>query len=125
MTMFYLILATVIVSIATALYIARFKIRNYLHHLSIKMQLGTLRTAIHDADDDKAKSKRKNIVVFNTDSKSFEPVQKRLLKFVAKNKVQKEVPDGYRRPAAYRKKKRPLDLNRVKEIEKESLYVTQ
>lgn len=88
------------------------------------MQLGTLRTAIHDADKDKAETDRKNIVVFNSTANIYEPVQKRMLKFVAKNKTQKKVANGFKQPKAYVKRNKSITLDRIKEVEKKSLYVT-
>lgn len=79
--------------------------------MKMKHTFGTLREAIHNADADKSRTGRKNIVVYNTDSGCFEPVQKKKLKqLVAFNK---------------RKKDHSFNSKRVKLIEKKSLYVTR
>ncbi len=89
----------------------------------------SLREAIHDADKDKLKTDRKNMVVYNTASGKFEPMQKRVLKSIAqhgKNKNNGALTDG--RKWAQRnqpKKRRVIDTDRVKIIEDKSLYVTK
>lgn len=118
----YFIIFTFVATFFVIVYVQRFRIRKWLGRMSIKLQLGSIRNAIIEADKDKDATKRKNIVVFNTDTKKFEPAQKRLLKFVSKNKKQKKVPNGYRQPKSYRTNN--VSVSRVKEIEKESVYVT-
>jgi hypothetical protein len=95
-----------------------------------KLQFGTLRQAIHDADDNKEATGRKNMVVFNSTSGQFEPVQKRMLKNATragKNKSNKAMTDGRKRMLAQNKGKkgRVISIDRVKHIEKKSLYVTK
>lgn len=90
-----------------------------------KLFVGSLRNAINEADKDKKQTGRKNIVVFNTESESFEPAQKRLLKFLAskgKNKNNAKKTDGRKKFA--KPLKRKLDHDQVSIIEKKSLYVT-
>jgi len=129
MIMFFLILATVLVTIVTLGYHFRTKIRKKLYQMSMKMQLGSLRTAIHDADKNKEESQRKNIVVFNSSSKNFEPVQKRLLKFVAKsgkgNSNAKQTKYRKRYTPGKKRKNETITADRIKVIEKQSLYVTK
>lgn len=84
----------------------------FLLAIKTRHQLETLRKAIHDADKDKAKTGRKNMVIYNSTKKKFEPVQKKLLKQV--NQVQKK-----------NKSSRTLDPKRIHQIEKKSLYVTR
>lgn len=97
--------------------------------LRAKLQLGSLRHAIQEADENKEETGRKNIVVFNATSGKYEPVQKKLLKAAAgqsRNKSNKAMTDGRKRELAKTKsKKRPIDQERIKQIEKKSLYVTE
>ena len=109
---------------------------SYFSQLRGKLHVQSLRKAIISADKDKAKTGRKNIVVFNSTSGSFEPVQKRLLKFLGeRNKKQS---DGVRKKVrkkngkvvkvVVRKKKQPageINTGRIKEAEQKSLYVTR
>ena len=102
------------------------QIRKLLHRWNTKLQFASLRTAIHDADKNKIETGRKNIVVFNTSQSVFEPVQKKTLKAIAnnmKNKSNKAMTPG--RKKMMKKHKRPVDIHRVKQIEKKSLYVTE
>jgi hypothetical protein len=105
----------------------RVKIIQFLLRKRAKLQMGTLRHAIHDADDNKKETGRKNMVVFNTHSGHFEPMQKKLLKQVAKagkNKSNKAMTDG-RKKMMKKKPARVIDMERVKHIEEKSLYVTK
>jgi hypothetical protein len=94
-----------------------------------KLQIGSLRVAIGDADKDKEKTGRKNMVVFNTVSGKYEPIQKKILKKAAdvgKNKSNKAMTDGRKRVLKLQKhKKRIIDSYRVKTIEEKSLYITK
>jgi hypothetical protein len=98
----------------SVLLIKLFKVQiiSFLLRLRTKYVMNTLRDAIHQADADKSATGRKNMVVYNSDTKMFEPIQKRKLKaYVAYNK---------------RKKRRGLiDNKRIHSIEKKSLYVTR
>jgi hypothetical protein len=97
--------------------------------LRAKLQIGSLREAIGLADKDKEKTGRKNIVVFNSHSGKYEPLQKKGLKRLAengKNKSNKAMTDGRKRVLAKQKrKKRIIDQDKVKSIEEKSLYVTK
>jgi hypothetical protein len=100
-----------------------------LVRLKVKLQRQSLREAIHGADQDKAQTGRKNMVVYNTASGQYEPWQKQLLKAAArsgKNKSNKALTEGRKRELAKqrRKKRRILDTEKVHRIEKRSLYVT-
>lgn len=88
------------------------KVISFLLKIKSKHQLETLRKAIHDADKDKEKTGRKNMVIYNSTTKKFEPVQKKILKQVSKIQKQK---GG----------KRTMSSQRIKQIEKKSLYVTR
>jgi len=98
-------------------------IRRWLSTMAVRLQIRSLRTAINDADKDKAQTGRKNIVVYNTSISSFEPAQKKLLKRLAVSKVQSKVPAGFRQPKA--KKRSQLTTGKVKQVEDKSLYVTK
>lgn len=94
--------------------------------LRAKLQISSLKEAIGLADKDKAKTGRKNMVVFNTVSGKYEPLQKRLLKNAAnatKNRSNKAMTEGRKRMMKKRKA-RIIDMNRVHQIEDKSLYVT-
>lgn len=119
----------------TAIFVFKKQIIGYLHRLRGKLHVQSLREAIIDADKDKAKTGRKNIVVMNTASGAFEPVQKRLLKFLSnKNKgdgdtgrVKVRRKNGRVKVVARKKPKvinKTVTAERVHQIEKKSLYVT-
>jgi uncharacterized protein (DUF885 family) len=123
------------VTLATLLLLFKNKIAGWLHYLRGKLHVQSLRTAIVDADKDKATTGRKNMVVYNLANNEFEPAQKRLLKFMSnKNKA-----DGNTGRVKVRKKNgrvvkvvkkkakpinRTLTPERIHHIEKKSLYVT-
>jgi hypothetical protein len=120
-----MILIPVFIAIAVIIYLAKNKIVAALIRLRGKLHVRNLHQAIVDADEDKMKTGRKNMVVFNTVTGSFEPTQKRLLKFLAakgKNKNNGKKTDGRKKFA--KPVKRKLDSSEVKRIEKKSLYVT-
>lgn len=109
MTLLYNTLITLAI-LATLLWIFRSSIISYLIRLRTKMSLASIRTSIHEADADKAKTGRKNIVVYNADTKRFEPVQKKQLKKVSKMKKGK--------PGR-------ITPERIRNMEKKSIYVTR
>lgn len=86
----------------------RNQVRKLAYRMTSPLRTQSLRKAIADADADKQKTKRKNIVVFNSDTQQFETVQKKQLKQAVKSKAIKS-----------------LDWDRVKRIEKKALYATQ
>jgi hypothetical protein len=97
-----------------------------LVRLKVKLQRQSLREAIHGADQDKAQTGRKNMVVYNTASGQYEPWQKRLLKLAArkdKNTSNKAHTPG-RKKMMQKRRRRILDTEKVHRIEKRSLYVT-
>lgn len=101
-------------------------IARWLIRLRGKLQIQSLRFAIEDADKDKAKTGRKNMVVFNKETGKFEPIQKRLLKVASrnsKNKSNKAMTDGRKRMMK-QTKKRVFTPEKVKSLEKKSVYVT-
>lgn len=101
---------------------------SYLLKLRGRLTVASIRNAIQEADKDKEKTGRKNMVVFNTASGSFEPVQKKLLKGIARknrNRSNAKQTDGRKRYLAQNpKEKSYLTSERVKTVEKKSLYTT-
>lgn len=121
----WIVLIVVLAALVLLAVILKKKIVGWLHYLRGKLHIESLRQAINDADADKKETGRKNIVVMNTATGSFEPAQKRLLKFIAakgKNKNNGKKTDGRKKFA--KPVKRKLDSADVKRIEKKSLYVT-
>ena len=121
----YFIIGSIILAAILLIRIFRMRILKWLLNLRMKLKIQSLRSAIAGADSDKSKTNRKNMVVFNTVSGAYEPLQKRLLKTaerVSKKKNNAKMTD-------YRKKRRPKNkriLNMpVKELEEKSLYVTK
>lgn len=115
-----------IILIVALFLIFKKQIRKGLYRLKTKIQFQSLREAIHDADKDKGKTGRKNIVVYNTTQSAFEPIQKRQLKAVAnyrKNKSNKAMTPG--RKKMMKQNTRMISMSRVKNIESKSLYVTK
>ena len=115
-----------ILIIAILAFLFRNKLIEMLHVLRGRLHVESLREAINNADKDKEQTGRKNMVVFNTANSEFEPVQKRMLKFLAAKGKQKnngKKTDG-RKKFAKPVKKRLLTGEKVKQVEKSSLYVT-
>jgi hypothetical protein len=104
-------------------------IRQWVYNLRAKLRVRSLRTAIGEADKNKSETGRKNIVVFNQGTGYFEPVTKRLLKAASnasKNKNNAAKTKARKRRLAKKKtKKREFTNERVKQIERKSLYVTE
>lgn len=98
---------------------------------SVSLKLHTLRQAIKDADKDKSISGRKNIVVYNTTKKEFEPIQKKILKAGASvNRGKKSVEGARKRSdgskiATNGNGGRLVTYERIKTLEKNSLYATR
>lgn len=116
----------ILLSAGIALFIFRNSIRKWAYQKKTTMQLGTLRGAIHAADDDKEATGRKNLVIFNSTAGSFEPIQKKQLKAITKfgkNTNNKAMTEG-RKKMMSTKKRRSVSVARSKQIEKSSLYVT-
>jgi hypothetical protein len=115
-----------VLTVLLLLRIFRKPVSRWLIKIRAKLQIHSLREAIADADHDKQTTGRKNMVVFNQSSGKFEPLQKRLLKIASnntRNKSNKAMTEG-RKKMMQKKKTRVFDNNRVKQIEKKSLYVT-
>lgn len=104
----------------------RASIIKFLYRLRSKLQIHSLREAINEADKNKEETGRKNMVVFNSHSGKYEPLQKRILKAASRlnrNKSNKAMTEG-RKKMMKAKKSRTFTNDRVKQIEKKSLYVT-
>lgn len=89
----------------------------WAHRKSIALKMRTLRKAIIDADNDKQKTGRKNIVVYNSTKQEYEAVQKKLLKVAAyrtRNNGSKS-----------NKRNRIIKHEQFKSIENKSLYATR
>jgi hypothetical protein len=121
----FIILAVLIFFISV--WMGRKHIIKWLLRVRSKLSLHSLRDAIHAADADKSKTGRKNMVIYNTTNKVFEPIQKKQLKTVAnklKNKNNAAQKPG-RKSALKKGKTRLITPERIKQTEKKSLYVTQ
>lgn len=88
-----------------------------------KLHIRSLRFAIKDADNDKANTGRKNMVVFNIANNQYEAIQKKLLKKAANAKKQPAARNGFRVRKAVKRTK--IKNEQVKKIEEKSLYVTK
>jgi hypothetical protein len=124
----YFYISMIIITTLTLLRVFRKQIRKWAYKIRAKLQIATLRTAIAEADKDKAETARKNMVVFNTLTGQFEPIQKKVLKglsMATKNKNNGALTEGRKRALRMQKKKpRYFTSEKVKETEKKSLYVT-
>lgn len=118
----------IILAIGTVLLLLRiFRVRivRWLIKLRSRLHIQSLRTAISEADKDKAETQRKNMVVFNTVSGQFEPLQKKVLKQIeqkGKNKNNGKMTEGRKK---FMREKKKLLNQPVKQIEEKSLYVTK
>lgn len=117
-----LLIIPILLAFVLLLRVFRGRIRQWLIQLRAKLQIRSLRTAIADADKDKKETNRKNLVVFNTVSGKFEPLQKKMLKRMAAIKEQPKVLNGYKQQKAV--KKYNITGDKVKVVEKKSLYST-
>lgn len=108
--------------------IFRKQVRQWAYNLRAKLRIKSLKVAIKEADDNKKKTNRKTMVVFNSASGKYEPIEKRVIKIahkVNKNKNNAALTDGRRWWLTKNKKKKSeFTYERVKQIEKKSLYVT-
>lgn len=101
---------------ATAVYLFRPQLRMLAYKLAHKSRLHSLRHAIAQADANKAENGRKTIVIYNSTAGQYETLEKKKLKQVAnlgKNK------------STHQTRHRIINHDRVKTIEKKSLYVTK
>jgi hypothetical protein len=132
-----IISAIVITAAFTLLRIFRKPLRKWVNALYMKFKIATLRTAIGEADEDKKVTGRKNMVVYDTDTGAFAPVQKKVLKKAAnatKSKNNAAMTDGRKKMAAKKqqeKKQKSLKRERTftpatnRKTEEKSLYVTR
>lgn len=122
----FLIIIAIIGSFLLLLRVFRKPIVRGLLILKAKLNIRSLRGAIQEADDNKERTDRKTMVVFNMSSGEWETVEKKVLKKASsmnRNTNNAKMTDGRRR--FMKKKNRAFDNDRVKAIEKKSLYVTR
>lgn len=97
---------------------------NQLLKLRARLQMATMRDAIKAADKIHKETGKKVLVIYNNATKAWEPIEKQLLK-LAHKKLKKVNANAKRKRG-----KEDLDaaggmtLNRVKVIEKKSVYAT-
>src|SRR5574341_866544 len=94
--------------------------------LRSKLRMDSLREAIGKADENKEKTGRKNIVVFNNHSGAYEALQKQLLKTAHNKQKVKGQPaqTKYRKKRPKKVKASRFTNERVHHLEKKSAYVT-
>ena len=119
----------ILILTAILLRVFRMKVLKWAMNLRAILRIRSLRVAIKDADEDKETTDRKNMVVFNTHSGHYEPVQKKLLKTIekkGKNKSNAKMTKGRKWFLKNNPMKKKKILNaKVIEIENKSLYVTK
>lgn len=125
----YLPIILTIGTIILLIRVFRKPIIKYLLHLRGKLTVAGIRHAIKEADADKAKTSRKNMVVLNTSSGAWEPVQKRQLKAVARvnrNKNNAKMTEGRKwfMSKSKQKRKSSITTEKVRQLETKSVYVT-
>lgn len=100
---------------------------NRLVKLRSRLRMNSLREAIGKADDDKAKTGRKNIVVFNNHSGAYEPLQKKLMKTAHRVQKGKGQPTQTKYRKKHRKELKPSRFtnDRIHQLENKSAYVTK
>lgn len=121
------IVVTIILTIVFILRANRERVFKWLSLHRMKLRVNSARVAIKDADKNKEETGRKNMVVYNNASQAYEPIQKRLLKYVAKkqkNKSNKAMTPGRKRMMRGKKKRVFINNDGVKGLEKNSIYVT-
>lgn len=122
----YLPIILTIGTIILLIRVFRKPIIKYLLRIRVKVRMASLREAIHDADANKEKTGRKNLVIQKPDG-FFEPVQKRLMKVASnasKNKNNAKMTPGRKKFMSKKKQDRLFKPERLKEIEEKSLYAT-
>lgn len=97
-----------------------------LVRLRSRLRFDSLREAIGKADENKEKTGRKNMVVFNNYSGAYEAVEKRKLKLVRRKHVVKGQPKqtDYRKNRKKNVKPGRFTNARIQQLEKKSAYVT-
>ena len=119
----WLVLVGIIATIVLAAVLLKGKLVKWLHYLRGYMHIENIREAIKGADKDKAETDRKNMVLINRETESFEPYQKKYLKRIANAKKVDDTPKGFRKKKA-KKIKPDLKATDVAKLEKKSIYVT-
>lgn len=106
------------------MYVMRKRIVRFLLRMRAKIRIRSMRVAIAEADDIKRTSGKKTLVVFNNHSGMYEPVKKSTLKTAVKiHKVKRNRRQTDGRKPQTRVRGR-FTNDRVKVIEKKSVYVT-
>jgi hypothetical protein len=121
----FLLIISIIVGFITLLRIFRKPIVKRLVKIRASLKIRSLRHAIQEADHNKASTFRKTMVVYNTSSGEYETLEKKILKkasYLNRNKNNAKLTEG--RKKFMKKKARAFDHDRVKNMEKKSLYVT-
>lgn len=95
-----------------------------LLRLRAKMQIGSLRDAIKEADRLSLSTGRKHLVVYNKATGEYEAIEKQLLKAAHKRRKMVTANDRRQRNKEDMGSNRGMKLSRVKEIEKRSVYGT-
>jgi hypothetical protein len=105
----------------------RKKLYKQLRKLRSKLRMDSLREAIAKADENKQKTGRKTIVVFNNHAGTYEALEKKLLKHVARRHQVNGQPakTKYRKKYARGVKQGRFTDDRVKTLEKKSAYVAK
>ncbi len=96
-----------------------------LLRLRAKMQMGSLRDAIREADRLSLETGRKYLVVYNNATKEYEPIEKQLLKAAHKRRKLVTANDKRLRGKEEMGSNRGMKLARVKQLEKRSVYGTR
>jgi len=121
----WLILISIVASVLMALRVFRKQIGKWLVKINASLKIRSLRQAISEADDNKDNTGRKTIVVYNATSGEYETIEKKILKkasYSNRNKNNAKLTPG--RKKFKKDKTRAFSDERVKTIEKKSLYVT-
>lgn len=121
----YFIIAASMLTIIILIRVFRVRIIRWLLKVRAQLKLRSLGKAIQAADDEKARTRRKAMVVYNSHSGEFEPITKRLLKAAERAGKSK----GSAAKTKYRKRHQPAQKKKyltetVTNIEKKAPYVT-
>lgn len=96
---------------------------NQLLKLRARLQMATMREAIQAADKIKQQTGKKVLVVYNNATKQWEPLEKQLLK-LAHKKMKKVNANRRRKRGKEKIEGTGMTLERVKVIEKKSVYAS-
>jgi trehalose/maltose hydrolase-like predicted phosphorylase len=93
----YLLIISIIVGFITLLRVFRKPIVKWLVKIRASLKIRSLRHAIQEADDNKASTFRKTMVVYNTSSGEYETLEKKILKkasYLNRNKNNAKLTEG-------------------------------